>query len=74
MTGIIGFHNKGRYTDIRILVREVMTQNPECKKGILILFDPDGAMLVTHVATSSFLAFAGADLLHKSVVLNEDDS
>lgn len=61
------FHKKGKYTDIRVLVRDIMEKNPDCSEGILVLFDKDRGMRTDYVCSSSLLAFAGADLSHRSV-------
>lgn len=66
MTNITPFTKNGSYTDIRILVKDVMEKHPNVRSGILVLFDDEKGMLVHHTCKASLLSFAGADLLFKS--------
>lgn len=66
MTNIISIGKSGKYTDFRVLVRDVMEAYPDVKDGIIILFDEQEGMLVKFVCKKSFVAHAGADLLYKA--------
>lgn len=74
MSEVVPLNKNGRYTDFRVLIRDMQEKHPDAKRGIIILFDEDNSMLIHHICTSSLLAFAGADLLHCSVVLTESDT
>ena len=66
MTNVVSIGAKGKYSDFRELVRDMLEKYPECKDGIIVLFDETDGMLVKFICKKSFLSWAGADLLHKS--------
>lgn len=63
---VISIGLNGKYSDFRVLVRDLMEKYPNVKDGIIILFEEDGSMLVKFVCKKSYVAFAAADLLYKA--------
>lgn len=61
---ITPFKKNGRYTDIRVGIRELLATVPNATSGIIILFDPadDNAMYAVQVCARKELAYAGAVL------------
>lgn len=55
-----------KYSDIKILIHDLLADYPDVTDGIIVFFDKDGAMLQYQVCTQSQMAFAAADLLVKS--------
>lgn len=55
-----------KYSDIKLLVKDLIADYPDVTDGIIILFDKEGSMLQYQCCSKPQLAFAGADLLVKS--------
>lgn len=68
---VTAFRKEGRYTDIRVAIREMQTRLPEASKGMIVLFAEDGTMHLVHVCESRDLAFIGADCLYNSFTPSE---
>jgi hypothetical protein len=55
-----------KYSDIKILVQDLMADYPDVTNGIIVLFNTDGEMLNYQCCTQSQCAFAAAELLKKA--------
>ena len=67
---VVPFRKNGRYTDIRVGIREVLNKVPNAKSGIIVVFDDADDMHFIHVCKASQMAYAAACLLKDAV---EDD-
>ena len=55
-----------KYSDIKVLVQDLIADYPDVTEGIIVLFNKESSMLQYQVCSKSQLAFAGADLIVKS--------
>jgi hypothetical protein len=63
---IVPFQRDGRYTDIRVAIRDMLAKVPDAKSGIIILFEGEN-MHSLHVGRAKDIAYAGAFLLKDAV-------
>lgn len=68
---ITAFRKEGRYTDIRIAIREMQSRLPNASQGMIVLFAEDGTLHMVHVCEARDLAFIGADGLYNSFTVPE---
>ena len=67
------FRRDGKFTDIRVAIRDLLDRIPNAKDGIIMLLDEENDMHIVHVCKSRDLAYAAAVMLQDAVEESVDE-